>query len=95
MMTSTEEREASHPETPKVRVTKKSIKISKKESLKQKVTPRPKAMWPRIFELTSPKSDPVIKGKEVDMDIDASIGTLSPTKQGPRKSVKREESQTS
>ena len=44
MMTSTEEREASHPETPKVRVTKKSIKISKKESLKQKVTPRPKAM---------------------------------------------------
>ena len=44
MMTSTEEREASHPEAPKVRVTKKSIKISKKESLKQKVTPRPMAM---------------------------------------------------
>lgn len=36
MMTSTEEREASHPETPKVRVTKKSIKISKKESIKSK-----------------------------------------------------------
>ena len=70
MMTSIEEREASHPETPKVRVTRKSIKILNKESLKQKVTPRPKAMRPRILELTSPKSDPVIKGKEVDMDID-------------------------
>ena len=37
MVTSTKEREASHLETPKVRVTKKSIKILKKESLKQKV----------------------------------------------------------
>ena len=36
MMTSTEEREASHPETSKVKVTKKSIKISTKESLKSK-----------------------------------------------------------
>ena len=70
MMTSIEEKEASHPETPKVRVTRKSIKILNKESLKQKVTPRAKAMRPRILELTSPKSDPVIKGKEVDMDID-------------------------
>ena len=70
MMTSIEEKEASHPETPKVRVTRKSIKILNKESLKQKVTPRPKAIRPRILELTSPKSDPVIKGKEVDMDID-------------------------
>ena len=70
MMTSTKEKEASHPETPKVRVTRKSIKILNKESLKQKVTPRPKAMQPRILQLTSPKSDPVIKGKEVDMDID-------------------------
>ena len=70
MTTSTEEREASHPETPKVRVTKKSVKILKNESLKQKVTPQPKAMRPRILELTSPKSDLVIKGKEVDMDID-------------------------
>ena len=59
------------------------------------MTPRPKAMRPRILELTSPKSDPVIKGKEVDMDIDASIETLPPTKQGPRKNVRREESQTS
>ena len=50
MMTSTEEREASHSETLKVRVTKKSVKILKKESLKQKVTPRPKAMRPRILE---------------------------------------------
>ena len=70
MMTSTEEKEASHLETPKVRVTKKSIKILKKESLKRKVTPQPKVMRPLILELTSPKSDLVIKGKEVDMDID-------------------------
>ena len=91
MTTSTEEREASHPETLKVRVTKKSVKILKKESLKQKVTPRPKAMLPRILELTSPKSDLVIKGKEVDKNIDASIETLPPTKQGPRKSVNGEE----
>ena len=95
MVTSTKEREASHPETSKVRVTKKSIKILKKESLKRKVTPQPKVMRPLILELTSPKSDLVIKGKEVDMDIDASIKTLPPTRQSPRKSVNREESQTS
>ena len=95
MITSTEEREASHLETPKVRVTKKFIKISKKASLKQKVTPQPKAMWPRILELTSPKSDHVVKGKEVAMDIDASFETLPPTKQGPRKNIRSEESQTS
>ena len=95
MMTSTEEREASHPEISKVRVTKKFVKILKKESLKQKVTPRPQAMRPCILELTSPRSDLVIKGKEVDMIIDASIETLPPTRQGPRKSVNREESQTS
>ena len=83
---------SSHPETPKVRVTKKSIKILKKASVKQKVTPQPKTMWPRILELTS---DPVVKGKEVAMDIDASFETLPPTKQGPRKNVRREESQTS
>ena len=58
------------------------------------MTPQLKVMRPRILELTSPKSDPVIKGKEVDMDIDDSIETLPPTKQGPRKSVNREESQT-
>ena len=81
MVTSIEEREASHPETPKVRVTKKSIKILKKASVKQKVTPQPKTMWPRILELTS---DPVVKGKEVAMDIDASFETLPLTKQGPR-----------
>ena len=39
MMTSTEEREASQPKTPKVRVTKKFVKILKEESLKQKATP--------------------------------------------------------
>ena len=94
MMTSTDEREASHLETSKVKVTKKSIKISKKASLKQKVTPQPKAMRPRILELTSPKSDPLVKGKEVAMGIDASFATLPPTKQGLRKSVRREESQT-
>ena len=70
IVTSIEEREASNPETSKVKFTKKSIKISKKASLKQKVTPQPKAMRPRILELTSPKSDPVVKGKEVAMDID-------------------------
>jgi len=36
MVTSTEERETSPSKTPKVKVTKKSIKISKKASLKQK-----------------------------------------------------------
>ena len=92
MVTSIEEREASHPETPKVRVTKKSIKILKKASVKQKVTPQPKTMWPRILELTS---DPVVKGKEVAIDTDASFETLPPTKQGPRKNARREESQTS
>ena len=96
MVTSTEERETSSTKTPKLKVTKKSIKVLKKaSSLKQKVTPQPKIMRPRILELTSPKSDLVIKGKEVEMDIDASIETLPPTKQGPRKSVNREESQTS
>ena len=50
-------------------------------------------MRPRILELTSPKSDLVVKGKEVDLDIDASIETLPPTKQGPRKNVRSEESQ--
>ena len=84
LVTSIEEREASHPETPKVRVTKKSIKISKKASLKQKVTPQPKAMRPYILELTSPKSDRIVKGKEVAMGIDASFETLPLTKQGPR-----------
>ena len=84
MVTSIEEREASHPETPKVRVTRKSIKILKKASVKQKVTPQPKAMRPRILELTSPKSDPIVKGKEVAMGIDASFETLPLTKQGPR-----------
>ena len=44
-------------------------------------------------QLTSPKSDPIVKGKEVDMDIDASIKTLPPTKQGPRKNVRSKESQ--
>ena len=92
MVTSIEEREASHSETPKVRVTKKSIKILKKASVKQKVTPQPKTMWHCILELTS---DPVVKGKEVAMDIDASFETFPPTKQGPRKNVRREESQTS
>ena len=95
MMTSIEEREASHPETPKVRITKKFLKISKKASLKQKVTTQPKAMRPRILELTLPKSDPVVKGKEVAMDIDASFETLPPTKQCPRKNIRSEESQTS
>ena len=95
MVTSIEEREASHPKTSKVKFSKKSIKISKKASRKQKVTPQPKAMWPRILELNSPKSDHVVKGKEVAMDIDASFETLPPSKQGPRKSVRREESQIS
>nr|POF09737.1 hypothetical protein CFP56_21376 [Quercus suber]POF25620.1 hypothetical protein CFP56_17881 [Quercus suber] len=95
MMTSIEEMEASHPETSNVKVTKKSIKISKKASQKQKATPQPKAMRPRILELTSPKIDPVVEGKEVAMDIDASFETLPPTKQGPRKNARREESQTS
>ena len=64
MMMSTNEREASPPETPMAKVTKKSIKISKKASLKQKVTSLPKAMPPRILELNSPKSDPIVKGKK-------------------------------
>ena len=58
------------------------------------MTPQPKVMRPRILELTSPKSDPIVKGNEVAMDIDASFETLPPTKQGLRKSVRREESQT-
>nr|POF02863.1 hypothetical protein CFP56_10921 [Quercus suber] len=95
MMTSIEEMEARHPETSNVKVTKKSIKISKMASQKQKATPQPKAMRPRILELTSPKIDPVVKGKEVAMDIDALFETLPPTKQGPRKNTRREESQTS
>ena len=52
-------------------------------------------MRSHILEFTSPKSDPVVKREEVAMDIDASFETLPPTKQGPRKSVKREESQNS
>ena len=95
MVTSTEERETSPSKTLKVKVTKKSIKISKKASLKRKVTPQPKAMRPHVLELTSPKSDLVVKGKEVAIDTDASFETLPPTKQGPRKNARREESQTS
>nr|POE45317.1 hypothetical protein CFP56_31370 [Quercus suber] len=95
MVTSTEERETSPSKTLNIKVTKKFIKISKKESLKRKVTPQPKVMWPLMLELISPKSDLVVKGKEVAMDIDASFETLPPTKQGPRKNERREESQTS
>lgn len=85
MVISTKENEVSPLETPKVKVIKKSIKSSKKASLKQKLTPQPKAIWPCILELASPKSDYIAKGKEVAMDTNASLETLPPIKQGPRK----------
>jgi len=93
MVTSTEEREASPLETPMLKVTKKSTKALKKASLKQKVTPQPKTMQPCILESASPKSDSVVKGKEVATNIDASFGTSPPTKPGPRKNARREQNQ--
>ena len=93
MVTSTKEREASPLETPKLKVTKKSTKALKKASLKQKVTSQPKTMQPCILELASPKSDFVVKGKEIATNIDASFGTSPPTKPGPRKNARREQNQ--
>ena len=51
-------------------------------------------MRPCILESVSSKNNPIVRGKEVAMDIDASFETSSPTKPGPEENARREESQT-